>query len=68
MCNICNKETLLLQKRSKLNVNSKEEIGGYYPHKRGWLLCNIEEVKAERKKQIAIKKSENKARKNIAIK
>ena len=60
-CNICNKETLLLQKRSKFNINSREEIGGYCPHRRKWLLSNIEEVKAEKRKEISKKKAENKA-------
>ena len=49
-CNICSKETLLLQRRSKTNINSREEIGGYCPHRRKWLLANIEVVKKEKRK------------------
>ena len=63
MYNICNKETLFLQKRNKLNINSMEEIGGYCPNKGGWLLSNIEEINAEKRKQIALKKANNKAEK-----
>ena len=54
---------MLLQKRSILNINSREEIGGYCPHRRKWLLSNIEVVKAERRKEIKKKKEENKAKK-----
>ena len=49
MCNICDKETIFLMKRSVLNINSREEIGGYCPHKRGWLLKNIKSEKVSRK-------------------
>ena len=62
-CNICSKETLLLQRRSKTNINSREEIGGYCPHRRKWLLANIEEVRKEKRKEIAKKKAENKIKK-----
>ena len=59
-CNICSKETLLLQKRSRDNINSREEIGGYCPHRRKWVLMNIEEVKAGKRKEIARKKADKK--------
>ena len=48
-CNVCNKETMYLMKRDILNVNSREEIGGYCPHRRGWLLKNIKSEKVSRK-------------------
>ena len=50
LCNICDKETMFLMKRDTLNINSREEIGGYCPHRRGWLLKNIASEKIERKK------------------
>ena len=40
-CNLCSKETLLLMDRSKNSLNKKEELGGYCPHRRKHLICNI---------------------------
>ena len=39
-CNLCSKETLLLMNRGPKSLNKNEELGGYCPHKRKFLLCN----------------------------
>ena len=44
-CNLCSKETLLLMERSSNSLNKNEELGGYCPHRRRHLLCNIKVAK-----------------------
>ena len=56
LCNLCNRETLLLMKRNSLCVNDWEEIGGYCAHRRGWLLQNIKEEKVERERKKVLEK------------
>ena len=56
LCNVCNKETMFLMKRDVLNINSREEIGGYCPHRRGWILKNIKFEKIARKQTKYAKK------------
>ena len=46
--------------RSALSINSREELGGYCPHRRTHILENIFENKSELK----LKRAENKRKKN----
>ena len=61
-CNLCNQETLAIMHRSSISINTREELGGYCPHRRVHLLQNINEnkqnlksIRAENKR----KKTEN---------
>ena len=62
-CAACNSKHTHTYIYIYININSREEIGGYCPHRRKWLLANIEVVKKEKRKEIAKKKAENKAKK-----
>ena len=48
-CNLCNLETIHIMRRSAISLNSREELGGYCPHRRVHLLENIEENKNDLK-------------------
>ena len=40
-CNLCSKETWYIMNRDEKSVNSRLELGGYCPHRRGYLLSQI---------------------------
>ena len=50
--------------RSKISINSREELGGYCPHRRAHLLENIEENSADLKIKRAEKKKKKEKYKN----
>ena len=52
-CNLCDTESLYILHKPEISVNSRSELGGYCPHKRKFILSNInsnKEVKKEEKK------------------
>ena len=55
-CNLCNYKTLEIMRRGSLSLNSREELGGYCPHRRGFLLENISENKNNLKEKRAERK------------
>ena len=64
LCGLCNQETLFLMKRSKTSLNSRDELGGYCPHRRAYILENIFENRADLK----IKRTEAKRKKAEYVK
>ena len=54
-CNLCDTETIYILNKPKISVNTRLELGGYCPHKRKYLLSNIESNKATKKEEKRIK-------------
>ena len=48
-CKLCNMETMFLMDRPKHSINSREELGGYCPHRRRHVIENIFENRADLK-------------------
>ena len=56
LCNLCNLETLLILRGSSDQINKRDELGGYCPHKRKFLLQNINSEKQNRKNEVNLQK------------
>ena len=54
LCNLCNLETLFIMRGSPDQINKRDEMGGYCPHKRKFLLKNIASEIKRRKEDNAI--------------
>ena len=55
-CNICCKEALFILNKDKLSINSRDELGGYCPHRRAHLISHIKSNADVLKEKAAEKK------------
>ena len=62
-CNLCNFETMEIMRRGTLSLNSREELGGYCPHRRGYLLENI----GVNKEDLKLKRIEKQCKKELYL-
>ena len=63
-CKLCNLETIYLMDRAKISINSRDELGGYCPHRRKHIIENIYENRADLKIKRAESKKKKKQREN----